>query len=421
MLTRKQFVSTLFASLVFCFAAPAMSASLYGIDITVGDEVEMLSFDTVEEVYETFDQDELGNLFDGYGGTERVSADIDYRGIAVGLAFAMGVSMEDSLSSALTFTVPRLGISEVFEGMTRDESVDLLEDFLEGDGSNIINDINKLLVAESSVDPLAGNPSSLLGSTVSNAFSTATGTGGGDQAAAATTNQTPRTGQGWVGLGARFGRYSQGGKDVTVYTLPLGYTRETESGKTFSINAPITYVKTESADSYKVSLEFSYKHPMTEQWSLTPTLGYGLVGSSDLLSAGQLGSFALTSLYEFKQRVGAGGWKIGIANMAGYYETFPIEISGVKIDPDIANQVIKNGLIGTLEHNLFGQQSTTQLYLTDTRFFGDELYSEQYNEVGVFVKPNYTRGIKRFLGLNATYLFGEGDVEGVKLSFTYNF
>ncbi len=423
----KKFIVVLIAS--FVTALPAMSASLYGIEITVYDAsapamtaTESLSFDTVEELYDAVDETELADLFEtadvmyignDLGMGSRAEAEINYRGIPVFLGYEMN-------SNRLTFKVERIGVDLTFEGVSRDDSLDELEDFLEGQGSDIINDINKLLVAESPVDPLAGNPSSLLGSTVHNAFSTATDTGQKPVNAGAGAGDAKSGGL--AGLGARFGKYTYAGNNVTAFTFPFGYSRKTETGKEISFNVPIVYVKTESAESYKIALELSSKLPVTEQWSLTPMIGYGLVGSEDLVSAGQLGSLALTSVYEFNRHTTANGWTFSVANMAGLYKTFPIEISGVEIDPDLSNQVAKNDLIGTRIHTLFNRIATTQIYLTDTRFFGDELYSEQYNEIGVFIKPRYEgSGLGRYFGINSTYLFGEGDVEGFRLSLSYQF
>jgi len=422
-------------------AAPAFAA-LFDIDILIsngggdgddGDLRRMFSFDTVEDLLESVELSDLEETFQGRYMDEMadmpstVMATINYRGVLTELNFPNAAMAEMGRNeNTVVFKVPRLNINVAFTGESRDASLDMLGDFLEGDGVSIINRINKLLVAESAVDPVAGNPNSLQTTMADRAFTTATETG---PAIPRATNQgstsqggaapPKQDGGGLFAMGARFGRYNQGDSKISAWTLPFGYSFETETGKEFEINFPLTYVKTEGASSYKVGFDFTYKHPFTEKWSLSPTLGYGLVGSADLVSSAQMGSFALTSVYQFYQS--AGGWQFHIANMGGVYKTFPIKLEGVKVDPDVTNHIAKNGLILRANRNVLNRPALVEFYLTDMRFFGDELYSERYNEIGVHLKPQNRRGLRKYLGLNATYLTGENDVDGFKLSLSYRF
>ena len=60
-------------------------------------------------------------------------------------------------------------------------------------------------------------------------------------------------------------------------------------------------------------------------------------------------------------------------------------------------------------------------YFTDTRFFGDALYSERYNEIGLFVSRAKKSRFEGGTGLNLSYLFAEKDIKGFQLAYSYKF
>lgn len=318
--------------------------------------------------------------------------------------------------------IPELGLSKTFNGGTRDKSADLMADYFE-DNSNILNRLNKLLAQKSPTDPVAGNPTSLMGGMVDNAFNSAASikspsTKANKEVSVSTGQQTANV----FSTGVRFGKFRQGGKDVTSYTLPISYEFNNDSGKKVSIGVPISYVEVNGSKSYKIGMDLSVKIPMDKQWTLSPGIGYGLIGSKDLLSAGQIISGSLSSVYKLdKSTAGNDKWTLSIANMGGYYKTLPIKSNGVSIDPDITNMVSKNGLLADYNTEVLGTKSIVQTYITDTRFFGDKLYADHYNEVGIYISPEDKTGLKKYLGLNASYLIGNKDITGFNISLTYSF
>ena len=227
--------------------------------------------------------------------------------------------------------------------------VDYLKD------SDLANRLSRYLAARSPTSVLAGNPSSLQSSLAASAFDSGTDTGsGGDSGGDGGDGGTASGGGAAMAaaanhafpVGLQFGRYRQGGKDVNNHSLPLRYAYEWADGRKLNVGLPLSYVTVGDAKVYRIGLEVGYTLPMNDRWKLTPGIGYGLVGSKDLLSGAQIGSFSLTSLYTFdKSVVGGDNWSLSVGNMAGYYKTFPIKVADVKIDPDLKNQIVKNGLI----------------------------------------------------------------------------
>lgn len=443
-----------------------ITSGLYGLNITVDNDgpgttdmrTRSFDFDDGIEVLETFEGESLDNLFQdmdsftGYIYTSVVNADINFQGVFANIAYPES-------SSLLTFSIPDLeltaycfvgsgnsgsGSSGITSGCitedprasssgvfildgpeNRDIAQEELEDFLKD--SDLANRLSKLLAFRSPTSPLAGNPSSLQSAQADNAFSKGTDTGSDDGQGQASQDQgqnaqsIARTNNAFP-VGVQFGRYRQGGKDVNNHSLPLRYSYEWESGKEISVGLPLSYTTVEDAKIYKIGLDISYTHPINKQWKLTPGLGYGLVGSEDLLTGAQIGSVSLTSLYTLDESiVGGPSWSLSIANMIGHYQSFPIKVGDINIDPDLTNQIIKNGLILDSKKTLFSIPVNIKGYFTDTRFFGDALYSERYDEIGIFFSPAKKRLLGKSQGINISYLFAENDITGFNFAYSYKF
>lgn len=394
---------------------------LYGIQLTVsgsGAASKQFGYDTAETLFDAIDSANLSDEFSGYSDTaSTVSSNINYRGVILSINFP------NLNSNELVLNIPELGISKSFTGTSRDASSDLMADYFK-ENNNIINRLNKLLAQKSSTDPIAGNPTSLMSGMVDNAFNSAAGikitsTRANKEVGVSTDGKQTAS---VFSTGVRFGKLRQGGKNVTSYTLPLSYEFKNNSGKSVSIGVPISYVEVNGAKSYKIGMDLSVKIPMDKKWTLSPGVGYGLIGSKDLLSAGQIASASLSSIYKLdKYTVGNDKWTLSIANMLGYYKTLPIKLKGVNIDPDITNTVSKNGLLADYNTEVLGTKSIVQVYITDTRFFGDKLYADRYNELGFYISPEDKTGLKKYLGLNASYLISNKDITGFNISLSYSF
>lgn len=401
-------------TLVFLLFMPLSQAndSVFQLSMMVDNAAKNYGFANAEEMFDRFDGVSLSNEFPGYiSNVSAVNSQIDYRGLTMLMSYAVN-------SSVLVFSIPELNILETFDGNgNRDTANDMFVDFLKGEGDNIINLINKRLAQRSPVDPFAGNPTSMMGAMVSASY---------NQGTAVTRNQaniapSSNAAENLLAAGLQFGSMTQAGTDVDVWNLPLSYTWAEEDGHNLTFKMPISMVDAAGSKSYKIGLGLAYQKPMSDKWLLTPAFEYGLMGSEDLLSGGQLISLSLTSLYTF-DRV-TEGVSISMGNMAGYYKTLPTKIGDVDIDPDITSQVLKNGIIVDTKADMFGTEVNVQYFLSDTRFFGDNLYAEHYNEVGLSITPVKKGGIYNYLGLTFSYLWSSSaeDIDGLKVGLVYTF
>ena len=98
------------------------------------------------------------------------------------------------------------------------------------------------------------------------------------------------------GVGARYDRFSDQGQTTQGFTLPLSYTfrSDIDPRRQLSISLPITLADVDGARAYMGTLNTSLRLPVTRDWALTGSVGYSQVRATDLGTAGQIGSIAIT-------------------------------------------------------------------------------------------------------------------------------
>lgn len=402
-------------------------------------KMETFGFNKAKDAIDFFVTDALERRFMNYRHTNAPSlaqplltlpaseaiAEVNFRGAPLTLFFAEG-------ETNLIFTA--LGETLVFDGssrrsgstpITRDQSLAELSDYLLKQESNIRNSIAKELIATSPVEPLAGNPNSLMGTIVTNSFSQAI-EASSQVVEDGSTTSADGTSQSSFAMAARFGRFNQGGRNIDSFSLPLSYSFDIDDNKLI-LSLPLTYTRVENlAQSFQAGLGVAWQQQVAKNWTLTPAVNYGATGSVDLASVGQIISVSLTSVYSYDLGNLGANWSnisIALANMGSYYKTLPLSVGDIDIDPDITNYVIKNGLIGTMPVSIDSLDFNFKIYFTDTEFFGDRLFAEQYNEIGIAFTLADDESFMDDLGINLTYLFSPAgdDVEGFNINLGYEF
>lgn len=475
--------------------------------VTTGGLTEQASrgFVDIESAIDFFANASLTKTFPTYQDPlSTIDGQLDYRGLP------MQVGYLTSGSSEFTFIIPNLNINKSFTGSTRDDSKDQFDEFLKESGNDILNRIHKELARVSPTDPVAGNPSSLMGRAVSSGFNsgffTVAGSGYYESEVRLNTAQLEayrsaaerqgmpgsessstvpgssaapgaRTGDGTstavegsdgqsssrqteahsstahgssealllqreqsasgtvfegapdeqargnqVGIGIDVERYDLGDNDVDVIRLPISYMLRSEDDprKALLINVPITWAQANDADTYTVNMDVSLSWPMNRYWTLTPTIGYGVTGSEDLGSVGQLASFGLTSHLQFLLDDRS---QVHVGNMIGQYNTLPSSIGDYDIDPKIKNTAFRNGVMYRLPGGVIMEAFTAEFFLIDTRFTGDDLFADEYQEIGFALgsAPKDYDVDESILRLGITYLHSSSDVKAVKANFGFKF
>lgn len=389
----------------------ALAANLFTITGTVAGgvpETRTYGYQSAEQVFAAPKFENLHREFASYSGTEAATLNVDFRGLP------MTVAYPNAGDPTLTFEVPSLHISQVFHGHTREESQQLFSDFMKREGGAILNQIMKKLAAESPYDPIAGNPNSLMSKMVASDFAI----GFGNPTPAGATPDGDNTSN-LIGIGARLSTLRQNGITNSSFTLPFSYTirSDIDPRRQLVFNLPVSYSDIEGAKAYAVGLGAAYRLPMSDEWTLTPAISYGAAGSRDMASYGQAVSVSLTSAYAFE----GDGYDVVVGNMVGFYKSLKLSASGYSYHADIQNTVLRNGVMLSHPANLFGRKLAVEYSLIDTRFFGTDLYMEQYNELGVTLGTNRHASIARsYYRAGLTLLHGR-NTNGFTLNFGYWF
>ena len=371
--------------------SPAHARDLFETYISIGGGAAGgAGTNKLRNVPDLFSASALTGIEPGYDATQAVSAALDIRGLRGFVDF-------NALSSELRFQVPGAGIDVTFDPGDRNQALADFESWLEGEfGSATAADsaatrLMQALVAESPVDPVAGNPGSLEARMFDADFRMATA---GAIGAIGDGGIVPSIASLELGGGyANAGGYSQSSIDVPMrFRFGLGEI------VALAVDVPLAATSTQGAWTLLGSGGLGLHVTPVSGWTLTPAIRVGGVGSVDLGGLAAMYSGTLTS----HVRVPWGPFVLGIANMGGIASTIDgIEIAGYSLTYDLTNWNLRNGIYGEmlLGSEMMGSGFAVRVQFNDARFFGDELWLDAYQELGAAVAAGLPFGGVK-LGLN---------------------
>lgn len=386
---------------LLALAGPAAARDLFVGEVSIGGgPPAVVGTNKLRNVPDFFSEATLQGIDPGYDATQAVSATLDLRGLPATMTF-------DALAAELRVQVPGAGIDVTLEGADRLEALANFQDWLIGEldtalaSDQATTSLVQALVAHSPVDPVAGNPNSLQSRMFDADYQM--GTGGAVEA----------YGEGGVipslaslNVGGGFyqpGDYDQYGIDVPLH-FRFGF------GETFglALDLPVAFTSTQGAWTGMGSAGLGLHVRPVSWWTLTPAVRIGGVGSVDVGGVAAMYSGSLTS----NIRIPFGPFAFGIGNMAGLNRTIDgIEVSGYGLSYELQNWNLRNG--GYVEAALgsegLGTGVAVRVHGSDSRFLGDDLWLDAYQEVGVAAAAGLPFGGVQ-VGVN--YLFGD-DWSGV--------
>jgi hypothetical protein len=409
---RRRFALIASALAALAAAPDAAARDIFSGTFTVDGQTTTAGSSNATDFADLFTNAGLNSLFSTYTTVSAATADVSLRGVPATLSYPAG-------STALRFQVPSIGVDETFTGATRDDSQDLLLEWLRGAGGPAVTRFLQQAVATTPIDPMAGNPNSLMSQMGASDFGAALGGVGGSFGARPT---APR-----ISAAARFGSYSAGGFDTNVYSLPLGYDFPLGNGMEVILDAPLTLVDTSGAQSYSGTLGVGVRVPIRLpyewlNWSLTPIVRGGGLGSVDAGAVGGMWSASVTSVLDIRLD-DVSSFTLG--NMVSYLKTLPIDVAGLNVSYDLANTMFRNGIIYSRRVGEWrGRPIHGSAFLIDTRFTGSALFVQSYQEYGGYVslgEPVRRPGDPPPLRLGFTLMSGEGGYRGFSLNLGISF
>lgn len=312
-------------------------------------------------------------------------------------------------STTLSYNFVELGEAGSFAGATRKQSEDMFEDYLKKTG--IIGKIMKYQAKNSPTSPITG-AGGLIPTTVAADFNASfAGPVGANQGA----------NNNLIGASIQYGSYqlSNSGDDIKTTSIPLSYTIRNgiDPRRQFSISVPITLVQVGDAKSVHAGIGLSYRHPITDRWTVTPTLRYSAVGSAERATAATVYSASLASNYVIPMDK----FDIAIGNMVGYYATGKLSVGDYSFNPDVKNVVTRNGVMLS-QPVYFGKKLTAEYSLIDTRYLGsDKPFLDSFQEIGITLGTNKSAmDARSFLRGGVSYMHGK-NVKGITANIGYWF
>jgi hypothetical protein len=347
-------------------------SSLYSASVTTAGSTNQFCLSSLKGLYEVAFRD-FGNSFPGYIGAELVNANASFNGVPANLSYAAG-------SPVLQVSIPSIGVSQSFAGATREASARLLHDWLKNQ-----QDIRSSLFREQARSVAANSysaPGGILSQTVSSDFDSSLS----DASFRSSASQSNAANTSLLGAGVLLSHHNVGGFSINSAAIPLSYTvrNDIDPRRQALIRGGIGIVDRAGSKTYNTRLSGGYRFPLSDEWSLTSSLGFAFAGSDDAAySVGLLsGSVMSTYLIEGK------GFDVVIGNMLGYYRTIKPPLGSFAVDPNLSNGAFRNGALISQPVTIADRKLSIEYGISDTRYFGSAVYQRSAQEISVSLGTN---------------------------------
>jgi hypothetical protein len=369
----------------------AQARDTFVATLSANGDSRTYGYKSIEDAIDSVSGTKLRSLLPSYTDTSPATAAFDLRGLKATITYP-------GAGTALVLRIPAAGIDRTFTGATRDEAQDALSDYFKGQGAQDVTKILQAAVRETGIDPVAGNPDSLMSLMGAADFTRGTdalGRSGGQ----GSPNQFGFSVDG--GLGKAPGDFDQG-----RVTGTLSYRMNFEdTDAAVLVDLPVNWIRTGDSDSLSGSLGVGVRLPVTDWWSLTPGIRAGVAGSIDLGAAAIVYAGSLTSDIRWDWN----GWKFGLGNMAGVYRATGVSVGDYDVDYDLTNVLLRNGL--SVSRDLTDGPNPIQATASfvDSHYLGDDLFVEHFDEVSLSLSKRGDGGRFQFdrIELGVTYGFGD--------------
>lgn len=370
------------------------AVDLFGVEATYGGGTISQSASSLPDLVEAVisNQDAFAPLV----GND-FTASLTYYGIPNAVSVQVQGETQLTVTSALT------GLNRTFTGTDRNDLEEQLKDWLLKQGGSEVANLLKEAAKTSTAAITDGNPSSATARMADSTFSTfglypATrvmrGSLSGNHSAI------------WV-----HGRQSKadtpiGTIDNTEYGLNIPWWLRLSKHVSLIGNTSGRYIAAEGAEVFGGGLDLGLGiRPVVRDegdtfgWQVTPFAGLHGIGTYDGAAAGLLDQFGVANRFEFKLYDDA---LLVVASQFSFFDSVQFKIEDVEIDPEVEQQVLKNGLM--VDVPLPSLKSVyVNGFVVDTRFLKDAAV-DNYQTAGGGLS---IRGSRMSLNLYVSYDFAD--------------
>ncbi len=352
---------------------PAQAQSVFGFSATLDGVTSARAFTGAESALRALESGDLTALFPGYTQNSALDATLNYRGVPMQFAFAAD-------STDLRVVIPSLGIDETFTGGTRDAAIDEMVEYVQKGKDNLAK-LQRALAAQSAIEPIAGNPASLMSLMINEAFA--------DDAfderlivgKGYKTNVDARLRPGAMkSLGLVRTNFDANGLDGSSWTAPFSFTFKPSSTTVVKFGLPMQFTDVDGAKTISGAFRMGVQTRVRPHWTITPSAAWGAAVSTDLGSMGHVLNFNLASRYEKSM----GRYTLVFGNMVGYARTMGLSIGDYDFDPKLTNVILKNGVQAQMPVlRAFGRHASARVSYALSNYYGSDLYLDSVHEFGI--------------------------------------
>lgn len=401
---------------------------------SVGSEL-VLGFDTLQQVLRLFSSGPTEDDFEDLGAQFLSEFDVDaiftvlipgftselddaalllnFRGLPILL------TLPNIADDTLIFSIPDAGISETFTGVDRDASFAAFLSYLDANEKMLLNKILKASVKKSPVDPVAGNPSSLMSRMVGDNHRLM------QRGLMYTQPCDDDCVYGWdrhyLQFNAFYHNYQldgcylyQVGGELT-YAYLIGGRRNLQ----LMLDIPAALGRVGRAEVYQGSAALALKWSPTCRWTLTPIARVGGAFSGHLGGGALLASGAIGSDFVLKEE----GTQIHLRNSIGWYQDVAVQLGDITLHPNIGVLGMKNGLGFLGGFCGLGSEWQSEVWVDCTNYLMEKVYAHYQVEVGTSLNlaPAWDRRFMEHFKLSMLALYAEHDLWGASARVSVEF
>jgi len=338
------------------------AVDLFGVEVTYGGGTISQSASSLPDLVEAIISNQgaftplLGNDFTG---------SLTYFGIPDALSVQVVGDTQLTVTSALT------GLNRTFTGTDRDDLKDQLTDWLLKEGGSEVAKLMREAAERSAAAFSDGNPSSATARMADSAFNTF-----GLYPATRVTRGSLSGNHSAIWF---HGRKSEADTPIgtienTQYELYLPWWLHFSKHVSLIGNTSGRYMDAEGTEIFGAGLDLGLGIRLASRseekrfgWQVTPFAGVHGIGTYDGATAGLLDQFGIANRFEFKLFDDV---LLVVASQFSCFDSLELEIEDVKIDPEVEQQVLKNGLM--VDVPFFSMKSVyVNGFVVDTRFLED--------------------------------------------------